>query len=106
MKTIYIFENTVRFSEETDGLDVDQVLLEMEGDVELAKRTGAQVERSNLSQQALAFNENLVVKEFIERSGQDVLPLTLVDGEIALVGCYLQRAELTHCVGGVKAIRY
>jgi hypothetical protein len=37
MKTIYIFENTVRFSEETDGLDVDQVLLEMEGDVELAK---------------------------------------------------------------------
>lgn len=106
MKTIYIFENTVRFSEETDGLDVDQVLLEMEGDVEWAKRTGAQVERFNLSQQALALNENLVVKEFIERSGQDVLPLTLVDGEIALVGCYPQRAELTHCVGGVEAIRY
>lgn len=99
MKTIYIFENTVCCSEETDGNDVDQALLEIEADVEWAKRTGAQVERFNLSQQAAAFRENLVVKEFIERSGQDALPLTLVNGEIALVGRYPQRIELARWIG-------
>ena len=41
-----------------------------------------QIERFNLAQQPLAFAENETVKGFLERSGQDALPLVLVDGEV------------------------
>ncbi|MEN1479082.1 arsenic metallochaperone ArsD family protein, partial [Pseudomonas aeruginosa] len=60
---------------------------------------GAQVERFNLAQQPLAFAENPTVKGFLERSGQESLPLILVDGEVALAGRYPSRSELTRWAG-------
>lgn len=104
MKTIHIFESALCCTEETGGLDVDQALLDIEADVEWAKGTGAQVERFNLAQQATAFEENAIVKAFIEGSGQDALPLTLVDGEIALAGRYPRRMELAKWINKSASI--
>ena len=39
------------------------------------------------------------VKGFLERSGQEALPLILVDGEVALAGRYPNRAELARWAG-------
>ena len=64
-------------------------------DVDWAKQNGAQIERFNLAQQPLTFAENPTVKGFLERSGQEALPLVLVDGEVALAGRYPNRSELT-----------
>ena len=46
-----------------------------------------------------AFAGNAVVKTFLERSGQDGLPLILVNGETALAGRYPTRAELAQWTG-------
>ena len=45
------------------------------------------------------FANNRVVKGFLERSGQEALPLILVDGEFALAGRYPSCAELTRWAG-------
>ena len=57
------------------------------------------VERFNLAQQPLEFAGNAVVKGLLERSGEEALPIVLVDGEVALVGRYPQRAELSRWAG-------
>ena len=50
----------------------------------------------------MAFAENATVKGFLERSGQEALPVILVDGEIALAGRYPNRAELARWAGVAK----
>ena len=74
-------------------------LVTFSADVEWATQKGAHIERFNLAQQPMAFAENAAVKAFLVRSGQDALPLTLVDGEVALAGRYPQRQELARWAG-------
>lgn len=81
------------------GVDVDQELVNFAADVDWAKQNGARIERFNLAQQPIAFAENPVVKGLLERSGQEALPLTLVDGECTLVGRYPNRGELARWAG-------
>ena len=94
MKTIQVFDPALCCSTGVCGVDVDQALVSFSADVDWAKQNGARIERFNLAQQPVAFAENPIVKGFLERSGQDSLPLILVDGEVALAGRYPNRAEL------------
>jgi len=94
MSNIQIFDPALCCSTGVCGVDVDQQLVSFSADVDWAKQNGAQIERFNLAQQPMAFAENAVVKGFLERSGQEALPLILVDGEFALAGRYPNRAEL------------
>ena len=102
MPNIQIFDPALCCSTGVCGVEVDQNLVNFAADVDWAKQNGAQVERFNLAQQPLAFAENLTVKGFLERSGQEALPLVLVDGEVALAGRYPNRSELTRWAG-IKA---
>lgn len=99
MKTIQIFDPALCCSTGVCGTDVDQALINFSADMNWAKQNGAKVERFNLAQQPLAFAENAVVKGFLERSGQEALPLILVDGDIALAGRYPNRTELARWAG-------
>ncbi len=99
MPTIHVFDPALCCSTGVCGVDIDQQLITFAADVAWAKQKGAPIERFNLSQQPLAFAENAVVKAFLERSGQDALPLILVDGEVAMAGRYPQRAELIRWAG-------
>ena len=94
MKTIHVFDPALCCSTGVCGVDVDQQLVTFAADVDWAKQNGAKIERFNLAQQPSAFAERAVVKGYLERSGQEGLPLTLVDGEIALTGRYPNRKEL------------
>lgn len=94
MSNIQIFDPALCCSTGVCGVDVDQQLVSFSADVDWAKQQGAQIERFNLAQQPMAFAENAVVKGFLERSGQEALPLILVDGEFALAGRYPNRSEL------------
>lgn len=104
MKTIQIFDPALCCSSGVCGVDVDQALVSVAADLDWAKQQGAQIERFNLAQQPLAFAENATVKHFLERSGQEGLPLVLVDGEIALAGRYPNRAELARWTGMVEIV--
>lgn len=99
MATIQIFDPALCCSTGVCGVEVDQQLVSFSADVDWAKQNGAQIERFNLAQQPLAFAENLLVKAFLELSGEEALPLILVDGEVALAGRYPHRAELARWTG-------
>lgn len=99
MPVIQIYDPALCCSSGVCGTDVDQALVTFAADVDWLKRQGGQVERFNLAQQPLAFAQQASVKQFLERSGQEGLPLILVDGEIALAGRYPRRAELARWAG-------
>ncbi|MDP3672646.1 MAG: arsenite efflux transporter metallochaperone ArsD [Telluria sp.] len=99
MKTIQVFDPALCCSTGVCGVDVDQALVSFSADVAWAGQNGAGIERFNLAQQPMAFAENATVRGFLERSGQEALPLILVDGEVALAGRYPSRAELARWAG-------
>lgn len=94
MTSIQVFDPALCCSTGVCGVEVDQALVSFSADLDWARQGGALIERFNLAQQPMAFAENPRVKAFLERSGQDALPLVLVDGEVALAGRYPSRAEL------------
>lgn len=99
MKNIQIFDPALCCSSGVCGVDVDQQLVSFAADVEWAKQNGSQIVRFNLAQEPMAFTTHAVVKGMLERSGESALPLTLVDGEVALAGRYPTRAELARWIG-------
>jgi len=99
MKTIQIYDPAMCCSSGVCGTDVDQQLVNFSADVDWAKQNGANIERFNLAQQPMEFANNQTVRSFLERSGQEALPLILVDGEVALAGRYPNRIELARWAG-------
>jgi AhpD family alkylhydroperoxidase len=94
MKSIQVYDPALCCSTGVCGTNVDPKLAAFAADVEWARQNGAQIERFNLAQQPLAFANNPVVKAFLEQSGQEGLPLILVDGAVTLSGRYPTRDEL------------
>jgi hypothetical protein len=105
MKTIQIFDPALCCSTGVCGVDVDQALVTLSTDLNWARQNGAMIERYNLAQQPMAFAENATVRSFLERSGQETLPLILVDGEVALAGRYPSRAELARWAGLAEPVQ-
>jgi hypothetical protein len=99
MTTIQVFDPSLCCSSGVCGVEVDQRLVDFASDANWLKQQGGQIERFNLAQQPMAFAENPLVKSFLERSGQEGLPLILVNGEVALTGRYPRRAELARWTG-------
>ena len=99
MKKVQVFDPALCCSSGVCGTDVDQKLVDFSADVDWAKQQGADIERFNLSQQPMAFVENAQVKALLERSGEQALPITLVDGEVALAGRYPNRDDLARWFG-------
>ena len=88
MTIVQVFEPALCCSSGLCGVDVDPQLVSFSADAEWARLNGVRLERYNLAQQPMAFAESAVVKRFLEHSGADSLPLSLVDGEVALAGRY------------------
>ena len=99
MAVIQVFDPALCCSTGVCGVDVDQTLVTFAADVDWLKQSGGTIERHNLAQQPLVFAENPVVKAYLEQSGQEALPLILVDGAIALAGRYPRRGELARWSG-------
>lgn len=103
MKTIQVFDPALCCGTGVCGVDVDQALVTFSADADWAVQHGARIERFNLAQQPMPFAQNPIVRGFLERSGQEALPLILVDGEVALAGRYPSRAELSRWTGVAEA---
>lgn len=102
MKSIQVFDPAMCCSTGVCGTEVDQQLVNFAADIDWAKQQGVQIERFNLAQQPMDFANNQAVRNFLERSGAEALPLILVDGEVALAGRYPKRAELARWADLVK----
>jgi len=104
MKTIQVFDPAMCCNTGVCGVDVDQQLVSFAADVDWAKQQSVQIQRFNLAQQPMEFANNQVVRGFLERSGEEALPLILVDGEVALAGRYPHRTELARWAGIAQPI--
>lgn len=103
-KSIQVFDPAMCCSSGVCGTEVDQQLVNFSADADWARNNGAHIERFNLAQQPMDFANNKVVRDFLERSGQEALPLILVDGEFALAGRYPNRTELARWAGIVSVV--
>lgn len=99
MSSIQVFDPAMCCNTGVCGVDVDQNLVTFAADVDWVKQQGVQIERFNLSQQPMVFAANAIVKGLLERAGQTVLPVTLVDGQLALAGRYPSRDDLVRWAG-------
>jgi hypothetical protein len=104
MKKVQVFDPALCCSSGVCGTDVDQALVTFSADVDWIKQNGGQIERFNLARQPMAFADNAVVKRLLERSGESALPITLVDGEMALAGRYPSRDDLARWMGVAPSI--
>jgi hypothetical protein len=99
MKQIQVFDPVLCCSTGVCGVDADQSLVNFAADADWARQKGVALERFNLGRDPMAFAGNAAVKGFLERAGQGALPLTLVDGEVALAGRYPTRSDLARWAG-------
>lgn len=83
MKEIEIFDPAMCCSTGVCGPSVDKNLLRIATLIDALKNMGIEVKRHNLSSEPQAFIHNEKVKLLLQKKGADVLPVTLVDGEIA-----------------------
>ncbi|HCL3407585.1 TPA: arsenic metallochaperone ArsD family protein [Pseudomonas aeruginosa] len=83
----------------TSSAVIDQGSLQFNTDLDWLKKNGLIVKRHNLSRNPLAFMNSPTVKGFLDRSGIQSLPLTLVDGEVVLAGRLPQRDDLARWAG-------
>lgn len=95
MKEIKIFEPAMCCETGLCGVSVDPELLRISTVLNTLKEKGILVERFNLSGAPQAFVDNKVVNDFVNQYGVDNLPVTLVDGEIKVIGHYPSNADFT-----------
>jgi len=97
MPTIEIFEPAGCCA--TNSVVIDQTALHFNADMDWCKQQGLEVKRHNLLKNPQSFITNPRVKEFLDVSGAQSLPLTLVNGVVALTGRLPNREELARWFG-------
>lgn len=94
MKKMQIFETAMCCSTGLCGVGVDPELLRISTVLSSLKKNGVEVDRFNLSGSPQEFVDNKVINRFINEKGVEDLPITVLDGEIVLVGRYPTNEEL------------
>jgi len=99
MKTLTIYDPAMCCSTGICGAEVDQQLVTFAADLDWLKSEGIQVKRINLSQEPALFAENEAVKDILQNSGVEGLPVILADDEMQSSGEYPDREILAQMVG-------
>ncbi len=98
-KPVKVFDPPMCCDTGVCGPDVDPKLTQFAADLDWLKDQGVDVSRFNLSQEPQAFVDHATVKAALDESGNDCLPLLVVDDEIVARGFYPTRDQLTSLVG-------
>lgn len=82
MKKMVIFDPAMCCSTGVCGPSVDKNLLRVSTVLNRLEKKGINVERHSLSSNPKIFVDNKIVNKFLVDEGVDVLPITIVDGEV------------------------
>ncbi|SIS39737.1 arsenite efflux transporter metallochaperone ArsD [Salimicrobium flavidum] len=82
MKKLEIYDPAMCCSTGVCGPGVDPELVRVASAVHSLKKHGYDVVRFNLAEDPGAFTENETVNRLLQEEGADVLPVTLLDGEV------------------------
>jgi hypothetical protein len=81
------------------GPALDPVLVKMNDAVLTLKKQNVDMERFNLAQQPKAFIDNKKVADLLHKNGKDILPVTIVNGDVFRTGQYPSYEELCGALG-------
>jgi len=93
MKKMIIFDPAMCCSTGVCGPGVDPELLRVSTVINNLNDRGVVVERHNLTSNPQAFVDNKIINDILNRDGVDVLPVTIVDGEVVKTKAYPTDAE-------------
>lgn len=96
---IEVFDSPMCCSTGVCGPDPDDTLVAVSGALRWLERQGVSVERYNPASHPEMFTDTPVVYDALQREGQDVLPIVLVDGELQSRWTYPSRDEFIRMAG-------
>lgn len=99
MTKLQIFDPPMCCTSGVCGTNVDTKLVKFLNDIEWLKSKGIEIERHGLAFEPQAFVDNELVKETLQKEGNNCLPLALVDDKIVFKGGYPDRAKLAEICG-------
>src|SRR5450432_2539782 len=99
MNKIEVFDPPMCCSSGVCGPSVDPALARFSSDLHWLANQRIAVERYNLAQQPQAFAASEVVKTALKQSGNDCLPLILLNDAVVSKGRYPTRDELARLTG-------
>ncbi|MGO0884603.1 arsenite efflux transporter metallochaperone ArsD [Clostridioides difficile] len=102
MKKIEIYDPAMCCSTGVCGPSVDTELLRVATVVDSLNKNGADITRYNLSNEPQAFISNVSVNKLLKEDN-NILPVTIVDGEIVKTKSHLTNEEFTKYTGIIIA---
>ena len=102
MSKVEIFDPAMCCSSGVCGPGVDKELLRVSAIINALEAEGKKITRYALLNEPQAFVDNQRVNEALINEGAEVLPITMVDGEIKQMGSYPSDANLAAWTGMTK----
>ena len=99
MKKIEIFDPAMCCPTGLCGTNIDPELMRIAVVIETLKKQGIIVTRHNLRDEPQVYVSNKTVNEHLQKHGADALPITLVDGEIAVSKTYPTTKQMSEWTG-------
>ena len=99
MKKIEIFDPAMCCPTGLCGTNIDPELMRIAVVIETLKKRGIIVTRHNLRDEPQVYVSNKTVNEHLQKYGADALPITLVDGEIAVSKTYPTTKQMSKWTG-------
>lgn len=104
MKYMSIFDPAMCCPTGVCGPGVDPELLRVATVISQLREQGVQLERFNLAQQPQAFIANSLVSAALDKEGVEVLPITIVNGDIVKTKAYPTNEEFATWCGVGKVL--
>ena len=99
MKKIEIFDPAMCCSTGVCGPSIDPELLRMATVISFLKEKGIIIERHGLANEPQDFVTNKVINDILQKQGAEILPVTLVAGEVVKTKEYPTNEELSKWLG-------
>lgn len=96
MKKMQIFEPAMCCPTGICGVGVDPELIRISTVFNALNKKGIKVDRFNLSNAPQEFINNSVINKLINEKGVEVLPATILDGELVITGRYPTNDEIAN----------
>lgn len=93
MKKMYIYEGAMCCSTGVCGPSPDEELMRVSSLVDKLNKSGAKIERYNLTNNTKEFVENKTINNLLREKGEDILPVVMVNGEVLMTGKYPSNEE-------------
>ena len=99
MRKIEIFDPAMCCPTGLCGTNINPELMRIAVVIETLKKRGVIVVRHNLRDEPQVYVSNTTINEYLQKHGAEVLPITLVDGEVAVSKGYPTTKQMSEWTG-------